>query len=66
MRILPKSTSQEMQISGFFRWCGWGNCTLAGDMASDSHKNGYLIGKHPQGAFDILVSLLFINTLNAN
>jgi len=65
MGIVPKPTSQEMQISGFFHWCGWDNCTLVGGMASDSHKNGYL-GKHPQGAFDILLSLLFINTFNTN
>jgi len=39
---------------------------LVCDMASDSHKNGYLTGKHPEGAFDILLSLLFINTFNAN
>jgi hypothetical protein len=26
--LMPKPTSQEMQISGFFHWCGWGICTF--------------------------------------
>lgn len=38
---------------------------LVCDRAPDFHKNGY-IGKHPEGALDILLSPLFINTFNTN
>jgi hypothetical protein len=55
---MPKPTSQrKCRFLGFFIGVDGVSVLLVCDMASDSHKNGYLIGKHPEGVFDILLSL---------
>jgi hypothetical protein len=63
---MPNQQVRKCRFVGFFIGVDGVSVLLVCDMASDYHKNGYLIGKHPNGAFDILLSLLFINTFNAN